>query len=74
MFTESLKLLVAGMGMTFLFLILMIILMSILRKIVEPFKELMEPPKPAPKAATKPAAGDADIVAAACAFVRNRNK
>ena len=72
MLLDSFKLLVAGMGMTFFFLILMIILMTVLHRVTEPFKHLTEP-----KTAAKPAqapADDVNIAAAACAFVRARNQ
>lgn len=72
----GLKLLVFGMGMVFVFLVVMIIAMNLMQKILAPFAAAFEP---APKAPAKPkaAAGRDDaqlaaIAAAAVEMVRNK--
>ncbi|WP_353891090.1 OadG family transporter subunit, partial [uncultured Victivallis sp.] len=49
----GLKLLVFGMGMVFVFLVVMIIAMNLMQKILAPFAAAFEP---APKAPAKPKA------------------
>ena len=71
----GLKLMVFGMGMVFVFLVVMIISMNILEKVLAPFKGMLEP---APKAPAKPKAASntdsqlAAIAAAAVEMFRNK--
>jgi oxaloacetate decarboxylase gamma subunit len=71
----GLKLMVFGMGMVFVFLVVMIIAMNVLQKVLEPFKGMLEP---APKAPAKPKAASntdsqlAAIAAAAVEMFRNK--
>ena len=72
----GLKLLVFGMGMVFVFLVVMIIAMNLMQKVLAPYAAAFEP---APKAPAKPTAasnGDdaqlAAIAAAAVEMVRNK--
>ncbi len=71
----GLKLLVFGMGMVFVFLVVMIIAMNLMQKVLAPFAAAFEP---APKAPAKPKAAGRDdaqlaaIAAAAVEMVRNK--
>ena len=60
--TGGLKLLVCGMGMVFVFLVVMIVCMKAMQKILAPFVSRFEP---APRKPAAPAAGDDALLAAA---------
>lgn len=65
----GLKLLVFGMGMVFVFLVVMIVTMNLMRKVLAPFVAAFEPvPKAAPKA-KRPSSDDALLAAVAAAAV-----
>lgn len=68
---SGLKLMVLGMGIVYIFLIVMIYLMKLLQKVLAPWATLLDPaPK---KPAAKPAAAnsaDADLAAAAVVAVK----
>ena len=71
-------LLIAGMGMTFIFLIIQIICTNISSKVSAKFAHLIqepEPKKPAkkPAAATAPKGNDAAIIAAIAAALHHHN-
>ena len=70
---SGLKLLVFGMGMVYVFLVVMIFSINVMSVLLRPFVSRFEP-KPAaqPKAAAPAAEGVADIVAAAVAAVALR--
>ena len=53
----GLKLMVFGMGMVFVFLVVMIFAMNLLEKVLAPFKGMLEP---APKAPAKPKAANSN--------------
>jgi oxaloacetate decarboxylase gamma subunit len=53
----GLKLMVFGMGMVFVFLVVMIFAMNLLEKVLAPFKGMLEP---APKASAKPKAASSN--------------
>lgn len=64
------KLMVFGMGMVYVFLIIMILAMKVLEVVLRPFATLLDPPAAAP--APKKAAGsseDAKLAAVAAAVV-----
>ena len=71
--TGGLKLLVCGMGMVFVFLVVMIVCMMLMQRLLAPFAARFEPApkKPAPKAAA-PAAGDDALIAAAAVACERR--
>lgn len=77
--SNGLILLVAGMGMTFLFLIVQIICTNIFSKLSGKFANLVpepEPKKPAKKAAPAPAPAqdDTELVAAIAAAIHHANR
>lgn len=63
--TGGLKLLVCGMGMVFVFLVVMIVCMKAMQKILAPFVSRFEPAPRKPAAPAAPAAGDDALLAAA---------
>ena len=65
--TGGMKLLVCGMGMVFIFLVVMIFCMMAMRRILAPFADLFEsaPKKAAPKAPAASSGGDDALAAAA---------
>ena len=71
----GLKLLVFGMGMVYVFLVIMIGAMKVLEVVLRPFATLLDPPAAAP-AAKKPAASseDANLAAVAAAVVAKMTK
>ena len=68
-FLAGLQLMVFGMGMVYVFLIVMIFCMKIMSKIVEPIAARQKAAEQAAAAAAKPAAASADDVALAAAAV-----
>jgi len=65
------KLMLLGMGVVYIFLVIMIIAMDLLRRVLAPFAGMLEPPPKAP-AKKKPAADsgdDARLAAIAAAAV-----
>ena len=72
----GLKLLVFGMGMVFVFLVVMIIAMNLMQKVLAPFAAAFEPAPKAPAQPKAAASGDdaqlAAIAAAAVEMVRNK--
>ena len=69
------KLMVFGMGMVYVFLVIMIGAMKVLEVALRPFATLLDPPAAAP-AAKKPAASseDANLAAIAAAVVAKMTK
>ena len=68
---SGLKLLVCGMGVVYVFLVVMIFSINLMGLLIRPWAEKFEPKPAAPKSPTAPAA-EADIVAAAVAAVALR--
>ncbi|MBQ9754662.1 MAG: OadG family protein [Lentisphaeria bacterium] len=71
----GIKLMVFGMGMVYVFLVIMIGAMKVLEVALRPFATLLDPPAAAP-AAKKPAASseDANLAAIAAAVVAKMTK
>lgn len=69
------KLMVFGMGMVYVFLVIMIGAMKVLEVVLRPFATLLDPPAAAP-VAQKPAASseDANLAAVAAAVVAKMTK
>lgn len=69
------KLMVFGMGMVYVFLVIMIVAMKVLEVVLRPFATLLDPPAAAP-AAKKGAASseDANLAAIAAAVVAKMTK
>ena len=63
---DGLKLMAAGMGFVFSFLVIMIICMKIMAKLLKPIETCLDPVAPAPK--KKAAAGDDNARRAAAAI------
>ena len=61
------KLMVFGMGMVYVFLVIMIGAMKVLGVVLRPFATLLDPPAAEKPAAQKPAASSADAQLAAVA-------
>jgi oxaloacetate decarboxylase gamma subunit len=61
------KLMVFGMGMVYVFLVIMIGAMKVLEVVLRPFATLLDPPAAEKPAAKKPAASSADAQLAAVA-------
>ncbi len=57
---DGVKAMVLGMGMVYLFLVIMIYVMKLTSKLVRPYAGLFEKTNPAPKAKAKPAAAAAE--------------
>ena len=66
---SGLKLLVCGMGVVFVFLVVMIFSINIMSVVLRPWIAKFEPAPAAPKAAAAPAADDVNVAAAAVAAV-----
>ena len=74
---SSLILMVAGMGMTIIFLLIQALFTKINSRICEQFKHLVpdpEPKKPAPKKSTAPSEDDCEIVAAIAAAIHHASR
>ena len=69
---NGLKLLVFGMGMVYLFLVVMIFSITVMGRILKPWIARFEPKPAAPK--PSPAADDAALAAAAVAAVALRRR
>ena len=71
----GIKLMVFGMGMVYVFLVIMIVAMKVLEVVLRPFATLLDPPAAAP-AAKKGAASseDANLAAIAAAVVAKMTK
>ena len=69
---SGLKLLVFGMGMVYLFLVVMIFSINVMSVLLRPFAAKVEPKPAAPSKTAAPAEGAADLVAAAVAAVALR--
>ena len=66
---SGMKLLVCGMGVVFVFLVVMIVSIDLMSVVLRPFVDRFEPkPAPAPKPSAT-AAGEAEVAAAAVAAV-----
>ncbi len=73
----GLKLMVLGMGMVYVFLIVMIWSMDLMKKVLAPFAGMLEAPVAAPRKKAAPAGSgnDAELAAIAVAAVEmNRTK
>ena len=71
----GLKLMVFGLGMVYVFLIIMICAMKVMEVALRPFATLLDPPAAAPKKAASPAKSeDAKLAAIAAAVVANMTK
>ena len=70
---NGLKLLVFGMGMVYLFLVVMIVAITVMGRVVKPWIAAFEPKPAAPKPAPV-AADDSAIAAAAVAAVALRRR
>jgi len=66
---SGLKLLVCGMGVVFVFLVVMIFSINIMSVLLRPWIAKFEPAPAAPKTAAAPAADDVNVAAAAVAAV-----
>lgn len=71
---SGLKLLVFGMGMVYVFLVVMIFSINVMSVLLKPFVAKFEPKPAAPAkpAAAPPASGEVDLAAAAVAAVALR--
>jgi len=69
---SGLKLLVCGMGVVYVFLVVMIFSINLMSIILRPWIEKFEPKPAAPKRPAAPAEGVAEVVAAAVAAVALR--
>ena len=69
---SGLKLLVFGMGMVYVFLVVMIFAINVMSLALRPFAARFEPKPEAPRKPAVPAGDAADIVAAAVAAVALR--
>lgn len=69
---NGLKLLVCGMGVVYVFLVVMIFSINVMSVVLRPWIDKFEPKPAAAKPAAAPAAVEADIVAAAVAAVALR--
>ena len=69
---SGLKLLVCGMGVVYVFLVVMIFSINLMGRILRPWIDKFEPKPAAPKTAAVPAKGETDLVAAAVAAVALR--
>ena len=69
---SGLKLLVFGMGMVYVFLVVMIFSINVMSVLLRPFASRFEPKPAAQPKPAAPAEGAADIVAAAVAAVALR--
>ena len=65
---EGFKMMIVGMGMVFVFLVVMNFMMRIMGKVLEPYKNLLAAPAPAAKKAAAPAVDPAAVAAAVAAF------
>ena len=72
LFASGLKLLVCGMGVVYVFLVVMIFSINLMGMILRPWIDKFEPKPAAPKTPAAPAGGEIDIVAAAVAAVALR--
>ena len=70
----GLKLMVFGLGMVYVFLIIMICSMKIMEVVLRPFATLLDPPAAAPKKAAPAKSEDAKLAAIAAAVVANMTK
>ena len=69
---SGLKLLVFGMGMVYVFLVVMIFSINLMSIVLKPWIARFEPKPPAPRQSAAPAADDAGLIAAAVAAVALR--
>lgn len=69
---SGLKLLVFGMGMVYVFLVVMIFSINLMSIFVKPWIARFEPKPQTPRAPAAPAADDAGLIAAAVAAVALR--
>lgn len=69
---SGLKLLVCGMGVVYVFLVVMIFAINLMGMLLRPWIDKFEPKPAAPKAPAASAAGEVDVVAAAVAAVALR--
>lgn len=72
LFASGLKLLVCGMGVVYVFLVVMIFAINLLGLLIRPWADKFEPQPAAPKSSAVPAEGVRDVVAAAVAAVALR--
>ena len=66
---SGMKLLVCGMGVVFVFLVVMIVSIDLMSVVLRPFVDRFEPKPAAQPKPSAPAAGEAEIAAAAVAAV-----
>ena len=69
---SGLKLLVFGMGMVYVFLVVMIFSINVMSVLLKPFVAKFEPKPAAPRKPAVPASGEIDLAAAAVAAVALR--
>ena len=63
MILDGLKAMVLGMGMVYIFLVIMILLMKLMSKVLEPYKNALMKAQPAKKKAAAPAKKDGGLSA-----------
>ena len=63
MILDGLKAMVLGMGMVYIFLVIMILLMKLMSKMLEPYKNALMKAQPAKKKAAAPAKKDGGLSA-----------